>query len=131
MLEIIINEEESKKNIILLENGIMIERHEEHCNQKRLEGNIYCGKIENVIKGMQAGFIDIGESKNAFIRIKDLLPKIDESKLSKEEINNFQEEQIGDLIKSGDSILVQVKRDGTRKKRSKSFKTYKFTTEDL
>lgn len=114
MLELIVNKEPSKKSIMLLENGILVEKHEEHENHQRLEGNIYCGKVQNVISGMQSAFIDIGDKRNTFIRLKDLLPKIDESKENiSEEIKN---EDITDLVKQGQKILVQVKRDGTENK---------------
>ena len=81
MLEIIINKEPNKKSIMLLENGILEEKHEEHHNRQRLEGNIYCGKVQNVLEGMQSAFVDIGDTRNTFIRLKDLLPKQDESKV--------------------------------------------------
>ena len=41
MLEIIINKEPDRKNIMLVENGILIEKHEEHIDRQRLEGNMY------------------------------------------------------------------------------------------
>ena len=54
MLELLINKQENLKTIMLVENGILIEKHEEHENQKRLEGNIYIGKVVNVVKGMRS-----------------------------------------------------------------------------
>ena len=42
MLELIINKEPEKKTIMLVEDGNLLEKHEEHEHQKRLEGNIYC-----------------------------------------------------------------------------------------
>ena len=63
MLEIIVNKEPNKKSIMLVENGILLEKHEEHHNRQRLEGNIYCGKVQNVLEGMQSAFIDIGDKK--------------------------------------------------------------------
>lgn len=114
MLELIINKEPNKKSIMLIENGILVEKHEEHENHQRLEGNIYCGKVQNVLQGMQSAFIDIGDKRNTFIRLKDLLPKEDETKTSIEDkINNVN---IKDIIKSDMKILVQVKRDGTESK---------------
>ena len=85
MLELIINKELDKKTIMLVENGILVEKHEEHENHQRLEGNIYCGKVQSVLQGMQSAFIDIGDKRNTFIRLKDLLPKEDETKT---DINN-------------------------------------------
>ena len=114
MLELIINKEPDKKSIMLVENGILVEKHEEHENHQRLEGNIYCGKVQNVLKGMQSAFIDIGDKRNTFIRLKDLLPKEDETKTNVEEkINNCN---INDIIKPNMKILEQVKRDGTESK---------------
>lgn len=114
MLELIINKEPDKKSIMLVENGILIEKHEEHENHQRLEGNIYCGKVQNVLQGMQSAFIDIGDKRNTFIRLKDLLPKEDETKISVDEkINKCN---INDIIKPNTKILVQVKRDGTESK---------------
>jgi len=79
MLELFINTEESKTNILLVENGKLLEKHEEHENQKRIEGNIYIGKVRNILPGMQSAFIDIGEGKNTLIKLKDVLPKVNEA----------------------------------------------------
>lgn len=114
MLELIINKEIDKKSIMLVENGILLEKHEEHENHQRLEGNIYCGKVQNVLSGMQSAFIDIGDKRNTFIRLKDILPKEDETKT---DINNrVIKSNIRDLVKTDMKILVQVKRDGTESK---------------
>ena len=117
MLELIINEEKHKKSIMLIENGLLIEQHEEHYEQKRLEGNIYAGIVQNVLPGMQSAFIDIGENKNTFIKLKDLLPKIDESKENIDEI--IKNTNINKLIKQGEKILIQVRRDGALNKGAK------------
>ena len=114
MLELIVNKEPNKKTIMLVENGILVEKHEEHENHQRLEGNIYCGKVQNVISGMQSAFIDIGDNRNTFIRLKDALPKTDEAREDLKE--NMNEYSITDLLKADMKILVQVKRDGTESK---------------
>ena len=114
MLELIINKEPNKKSIMLLENGILVEKHEEHESHQRLEGNIYCGKVQNVISGMQSAFIDIGDKRNTFIRLKDLLPKVDESKENLD--SEIENKDVTDVVKQGEKILVQVKRDGTESK---------------
>ena len=114
MLELIVNKEQNKKSIMLVENGILVEKHEEHENHQRLEGNIYCGRVQNVLAGMQSAFIDIGDKRNTFIRLKDLLPKVDETKVDiNKEINK---NNITDVVKTGMKILIQVKRDGTESK---------------
>ncbi len=115
MKEIIINVDKQKnKNIMLVENGKLIEQYVENKDTKRLEGNIYIGKVQNVLEGMQSAFIDIGEGKNTFIHLKDILPKVDSK------VENIEEKvritNIKDVIKSEDNIIVQVKRDSTNKK---------------
>ena len=115
MTELFIQEQGVKKEIALLENGRLIEYYEENTvddnSQIRKEGNIYIGIIRNVLKGMQAAFVDIGTEKNAFIHLKDLLPKVDETKQQLP-----QELDISQLVKPGDKILVQVKKDSNEKK---------------
>ena len=115
MKEIIINvDKENNKAIMLVENGNLIERYFENNKTRRLEGNIYVGKIQNVLQGMQAAFVDIGEGKNTFIHLKDILPKLDTKTNDTEEI--VKKSNIKDIAKSGMPILVQVKRDSTNKK---------------
>ena len=115
MLELLIDKKENVKTIMLVENGILLEKHEEHENQKRLEGNIYLGKVQNVLVGMQSAFIDIGEEKNTLIKLKDVLPKVDE-KTSKV---NLEDKNITDILKSGQDIVIQIKKDGTLTKGAK------------
>ena len=115
MKEIVINVDNNEnKTVMLVENGNLLEQYEENSNTKRLEGNVYIGKIQNVLQGMQAAFVDIGEKKNTFIHIKDILPKVDTKKDDPEEA--VKNNNIKDIVKVGMPILVQVKRDSTNKK---------------
>ncbi len=115
MLEILINKEDDKKNIALLENGRLLEYYMDEDNSKRNEGNIYVGVVKNIIKGMQAAFIDIGTEKNGFIHLKDILDKIDEKNLENITDNN-DKINITDVIKEGQRLLVQVKKDSNLQK---------------
>ncbi len=63
MLELLINKQENLKTIMLVENGILVEKHEEHEKQRRLEGNIYIGKVQKVLKGMRLSFYRYWRSK--------------------------------------------------------------------
>ena len=115
MQEMIISQDEQENKIIaLVENGKLVEKYEEKKEQKRLEGNIYLGKVENVLIGMQAAFIDIGAEKNTFIHIKDIIPKISNQTGNKNE--SLSKYNIKSYIKTGMPILIQVKRDSTNKK---------------
>ena len=114
MTEIIIQTENNVKKIALVENGKLIEYYEEDKEYRRREGNIYIGIVKDVISGMQSAFVDIGTEKNGFIHLKDILPKIDETKET-QEVNI----EISKLIKPSQKILVQVKKDSNEKKGAK------------
>lgn len=114
MVELLINKNENVKTIMLVENGILVEKHEEHENQRRLEGNIYRGVVKDVLKGMQSAFIDIGEQKNTLIKLKDVLPR--NEKYTTEELAN---KKIFDYIKPNDEVIIQIKKDGTLTKGAK------------
>ena len=111
MTELLIQENQEKKQIALVENGKLIEYYEEDNKTNRREGNIYIGIVKDIIKGMQAAFVDIGTEKNSFIHLKDILPKIDETKETQDE--NIK---ISDIIKPNQKLLVQIKKDSNEKK---------------
>lgn len=115
MKEIIIYEENENKTIMYLENQKILEKYEENENNRTIEGNIYIGKVQNILSGLQAAFVDLGNGKNAFIHLKDILPKrniVEESKLDEAEKNL----KIKDCVKTGMPIIVEVKRDETSNK---------------
>ena len=111
MLEILVEEKNKEEKIALVENGNLIEYYEEDKESNRKEGNIYVGTVKDIIVGMQSAFIDIGTEKNSFIHVKDILPKVDETK---NEIN--KNISIKELVKPGQKILVQIKKDSNEQK---------------
>lgn len=115
MKEIIINKHNRTKQILLIEDGNLVEKYIEDDNTRRIEGNIYIGRVENVLQGMQSAFVDIGQYKNTFIHLKDILPKVDIVKNEK----NDEDKKIKEIIKEGMPLLVQVKRDFTEAKGAK------------
>ena len=115
MKEIIISvDKEQNKIIMLLENGILIEKYEQTTEYKHIEGNIYIGKVQNIFQGMQAAFINIGEEKNTFIHLKDIMPKINTRNIV--DVDEEKHENIKDYIKTNDTMLVQVKRSSSSTK---------------
>lgn len=116
MNAILINVKNNIKEIMLVENDELREYYIEDKETKNLEGNIYNGKVVNIIEGMQSAFIDIGEPKNTFMNIKDALPKQDEASVGyiKKDISNIK---ISSLLKANQNILVQVKKDAVLRKR--------------
>lgn len=122
MKEIIINKsEDGTKLIALLENGNLIEKYEETESKQRSEGNIYIGRVKNVLPGMQAAFIDIGEKRAAFMPIRDILERIHSQK-------NNDSKSIKEYIKPGMNLLVQIKRDATEKKGARVSKHFSITS---
>lgn len=111
MKELVILGTDDKKTICLVEDEELVEKYEEDENNKSIEGNIYIGKVQNVITGLQSAFVNIGEKRNAFIHVKDILPKVDIVKNEKTE-----EKNINELIKPGDPIIVEVKKEAVDKK---------------
>lgn len=111
MTEILVQKNKGKKEIALVENGKLIEYYDESKNEDRNEGNIYIGIVKDIIKGMQSAFVDIGTEKNSFIHLKDILPKVDETKGHK-----IEKTDIFKVIKPKQKILVQVKKDSNSKK---------------
>lgn len=111
MKELVILGTDDKKVICLIEDEELVEKYEEDENNKSIEGNIYIGKVQNVITGLQSAFVNIGEKRNAFIHVKDILPKVDIVKNEKPE-----EKNINELIKPGDPIIVEVKKEAVDKK---------------
>ncbi len=111
MQEILICKEQQERKIALLDNGKLLEYYVDEEKSERKEGNIYIGIIKNIIKGMQSAFVDIGADKNSFIHLKDILKKVDEK-------NNPKEDNIdiSDVVKEGQEILVQVKKDSNAQK---------------
>ena len=95
MLELFIKRVEDERQIALVENGKIVEYYEEKEEDTKNEGNIYIGIVKDIVRGMQAAFIDIGIGKNSLIHVKDVLEKKDEKK----EKTNI-EEDIRKIIKT-------------------------------
>ena len=70
--EIYINVSIGSTRIAILENGALVELYIDIADHKRMVGNIYKGKIQNVIPGMQAAFIDIGHDINSFLPFSEI-----------------------------------------------------------
>ena len=113
MLELVINKNEDLENIILLQNGKIVEYYisTKEDRKRRLEGNIYVGKVGDIIDGMQAAFVDFGGIKKGFIHLKDAMPQVDERK---QKIDTSID--IKQVLKPNKKILIQVKKDSDNRK---------------
>ena len=102
MKRILVDSGEYGTRIGVVEDGLLAELVYERKNSMPIVGNIYMGKVVNVLPGMQAAFVDIGEDKNAFLYYGD------------------NKDEKGNIIKpkNGSEILVQVEKAGVGKKGS-------------
>ena len=114
MRELVIIDKQDEKQISYIEDGTLTEFYKETESKRRIEGNIYAGKVVNVLPGMQAAFVDIGEGKNTFLHIRDVLPK--KSKVTGNKDEDLEQYKIKDYIKPNQMLLLQVKKDSTEVK---------------
>jgi len=102
--EILINVTPNEVRAALLENGVLQEVYIERAARRGLISNIYKGRVSRVLPGMQAAFIDIGLQRTAFLHASDIAsPGVLE--------NGDAVPNIKDLVREGDSIMVQVVKD--------------------
>jgi ribonuclease G len=94
----------------IVENNRLVEFYLGYENKSQLVGNIYRGRVKNVLQGMEAAFVDIGDNKNAYL---DLKSAISHELKSKKDIN------IRDVVKVGQEIIVQVIKEPTETKGAK------------
>lgn len=93
--------------IAVLEEGRIVEHYVTRTHDRSLVGNIYLGRVQNVLPGMEASFVDIGESRNGVLYASEVGIAGDEG----EDIPRIET-----VLKSGQPILVQVTKDPMRAK---------------
>lgn len=126
--EIYINSEIFEIRVALIENSNISEIHIERKKQKGIAGNIYKGKVMNVLPGLQSAFIDIGKSKAAFLHITDIsfdkknMPVLNFSENFTDDVNEELELEtdkaidysiipIEELLQKDNEIMVQVTKE--------------------
>ena len=109
--ELIIQAGEEEVQIAVLEEGKLTELFFGESIKERYSGNIYLGRVENVLPGMQSAFVDIGLNKNAFLYVEEAIINND--------IKDNGEYHIADHVKKGEEILVQVIKEPVRQKGSR------------
>lgn len=107
--ELLINVTPSESRVALIENGILQEIHIERHTKKGLVGNIYKGKVSRVLPGMQAAFVDIGLDKAAFLHASDIA--VYDELAEEVKSSNIEKKDIRELVREGQSIVVQVVKD--------------------
>ncbi|WP_150269348.1 Rne/Rng family ribonuclease [Paenibacillus tepidiphilus] len=88
----------------LLEHGRLVEYAAERDQEQGLVGSYYKGRVMNVLPGMQAAFVDIGQKKNAFLYVDDVLhPHLEKQPAVKPSIET--------LLSPGQELIVQVRKE--------------------
>ncbi len=103
--DILIETNSGQTRLALLEDGELSEYYVERKGQEKLAGNIYLGRVENILPGMQAAFVNIGLDKNAFLHAGDILADGDDREALQKSLGN---QSIKKMLKSGQEIMVQV-----------------------
>ena len=70
---IVINDSQHETRVALLEDGNIVELFIERRGSSDITGNIYKGRVQRVLPGMQAAFVDVGLNQAAFIYVDDVL----------------------------------------------------------
>ena len=91
--------------LALLEEGDLAELYVERPGMEKLTGNIYVGRVQNVLPGMNAAFLDIGLGKNAFLYAGDI--RVD-TRSDQGLADALRQMQIQKLVRPGQEIMVQV-----------------------
>ncbi|MGQ9498043.1 MAG: Rne/Rng family ribonuclease [Desulfotomaculales bacterium] len=100
--EIIVSSHNHSVKIALLENRIPVEVYVETGEDDRIVGSVFKGKVENVLPGIEAAFVNVGLERNAFLYVDDVVvpgPK------------KRHNAKIKDLLRPGQEVLVQVVKD--------------------
>jgi ribonuclease G len=134
--QIIVNVTSFETRLAVVEDGHLLEVLVERHKDRGIVGNVYLGRVQRVLPGMQAAFVEIGLDKAAFLYVGDVVPPdddVDESALNEsgegasvvEEDDAAREkapvrsnkkkarrpERIEDVLKQGQSVLVQIAKD--------------------
>ncbi|MDR6940136.1 Rne/Rng family ribonuclease [Arcanobacterium hippocoleae] len=101
--EMLVRERDGLNQIAVLEDGILVEHYVARHTQISMVGNVYLGRVQNVLPSMEAAFVDIGKGRNAVLYSGEV--NWDAAGME------GKPRKIEDALKSGDTVLVQVTKD--------------------
>lgn len=107
--ELLVNVTPSETRVAYIDGGILQEIHIDRESKRGIAGNIYKGRVSRVLPGMQAAFVDIGLEKAAFLHASDIMPHTE--CVAGEEQKKFNVRDIGELVRQGQDLMVQVVKD--------------------
>ncbi|MBB5174380.1 Rne/Rng family ribonuclease [Texcoconibacillus texcoconensis] len=116
MKRIIMNANTDEKRVALIEEGQVVEWMIDSPDTSPLVGNIYKGRVVNILPGMQAAFVDIGLQKNAYLPLNELLAW---QWISQEDPDQKRRAKIQSFLTEGQEVFVQVTKEPTGSKGAK------------
>ncbi|MDX6233700.1 MAG: ribonuclease [Nocardioidaceae bacterium] len=100
--EMVVRQRDDYTQIAVIEDNVLVEHYVARESQISIIGNVYLGKVQNVLPSMEAAFVDIGAGRNAVLYAGE----VDWTTLG-----NGKQRKIEDALKPGQTILVQVSKD--------------------
>ena len=99
----VVREQDGLNQIAVLEDGLLVEHYVARHTQSSMVGNVYVGRVQNVLPSMEAAFVDLGKGRNAVLYAGEV--NWDVAGMG------GKQRRIEDALKSGDTVLVQVTKD--------------------
>jgi ribonuclease E len=100
----VITEHGDRDQIAILEEKSLVQHYVTRAGARSMVGNVYLGRVQNVLPGMEAAFVDVGRGRNAVLYAGEV-------NYSPEDLEGRQPPRIEQVLKSGQSVLVQVTKD--------------------
>ncbi|WP_241668368.1 Rne/Rng family ribonuclease [Pedococcus bigeumensis] len=100
----VVREREGRTQIGVLEDNVLVEHYVSRETNASMAGNVYLGRVQNVLPSMEAAFVDIGKGRNAVLYAGEV-------NWDAAGLENNQPKRIENALKSGDTVLVQVTKD--------------------
>jgi ribonuclease G len=100
--EMLISHDPDETRVAILEDDELVEFYVER-SRRSVVGNVYLGKVKDVLPGMEAAFVDIGLEKNAFLYVDEIV--------SPEGLDEAPSRDIASLLRPGQQVMVQVTKD--------------------
>ena len=102
----VVRTKDGRIQIGVLEDKILVEHYVARSSESSIIGNVYLGKVQNVLPSMEAAFVDIGRGRNAVLYAGEVAWDA-----SNAETTGNQPRRIETALKTGDTVLVQVTKD--------------------
>jgi ribonuclease E len=99
----VVRQQNDRTQIAVLEDGVLVEHYVDRATHQSMAGNVYLGKVQNVLPSMEAAFVDVGKGRNAVLYAGEV--NFDASGLEGDS------KRIESALKSGQSVLVQVTKE--------------------